>query len=153
METPEVIVIFRNGLQHTNRTTLQRAFFLQDHPRAVVPEDAPLFELHTVSDVFYVPGIIYINVPKPLILPDVLPLNKKNLYMRDKGICAYCGEWITFSKATVDHIVPKSRGGKHRWKNVVLSCMPCNTKKGDCTPEQAGLTLKYIPKIPKNGKH
>jgi len=148
-----VTTVFGNGLVKNNYTSVERAFFLQSLPHAVVPEDTEIFALHTINDVFFVPSLIYINVHKPLILPEELPLNKTNLYTRDKGICGYCGEHITFSKATIDHIIPKSKGGKHRWRNVILSCMPCNTRKGDRTPEQAGLTLRSKPTVPKNGKH
>lgn len=153
METPIVTVIFKNGYERTAPVSIKRAFFLQDHPRATVPEDAPIFTLHTMNAEYFVPGIIYLNIAKPLILPENQPLNKRNLYDRDKGICGYCSSELSFSKATMDHIIPKSRGGKHRWKNVVLSCIRCNTTKGSRTPEEAGLTLKITPTIPKNGRH
>jgi hypothetical protein len=82
-------------------------------------------------------------------LPKVtLQLNKRGLYIRDRGHCCYCGTLLTLDQATNDHIVPTSRGGKNTWFNCVLSCGPCNFKKGDRTPEEAGMRLLKQPQEP-----
>jgi 5-methylcytosine-specific restriction endonuclease McrA len=74
-----------------------------------------------------------------------LPLNRKNLLARDHGRCAYCenrGE-------TVDHVVPRSRGGEHAWTNVVAACQPCNGHKGDRLLHEIGWSLRTTPMTPK----
>lgn len=71
-----------------------------------------------------------------------VPLSRKALFARDHYECAFCED----GKAeTIDHVFPRSRGGKHEWKNVVASCAKCNHYKADRTPEEAGLTLRWIP--------
>lgn len=77
-----------------------------------------------------------------------IPLTRTNLIGRDKGICGYCHKYVG-AKGTIDHIVPRSRGGRHEWENVVLSCSPCNGKKDDKTLAELG--WKALPKrtVPK----
>ena len=70
------------------------------------------------------------------------------LYMRDRLICAYCGDKLLPMKATIDHIYPKSRGGLNIWENAVTACKPCNHFKADRTPEEAAMQLLYVPYVP-----
>lgn len=72
------------------------------------------------------------------------PWTKRGLYQRDQGLCAYCGK----RGNTVDHVVPQSRGGTSTWDNTVLACGPCNTRKRDRTPAEAGMRLRVQPRIP-----
>jgi 5-methylcytosine-specific restriction endonuclease McrA len=70
----------------------------------------------------------------------------KNLRIRDNGECQYCTKAIPLGRETVDHVIPKSKGGKHVWENIVLSCVACNQKKGSKTLAQAGLRLAKKPR-------
>lgn len=82
-----------------------------------------------------------------------VPPTKKNIYNRDKGKCVYCGCRLNLKNATIDHIVPKSRGGIHEWMNVALSCLECNNVKDNKTPEEANMKIKtkiYIPDLQNN---
>lgn len=63
------------------------------------------------------------------------------LYVRDLGRCQYCDVELNRKNRTVDHIVPRSQGGKTTWENVALSCGPCNHRKADRTPDQSGMNL------------
>ena len=72
--------------------------------------------------------------------------SKKNILRRDNYTCQYCGEME--KNLTVDHIMPKSRGGKTVWNNVVVACKPCNLKKGNRTMVEAGLKLHKKPSKP-----
>ena len=75
----------------------------------------------------------------------------RNLVMkRDNYTCAYCG---AKEGLTIDHIHPTSRGGQNTWDNLVTACNHCNSKKGNRTPTEAGMILKFIPKIPYNKIH
>lgn len=77
-----------------------------------------------------------------------LRFSLKNLWNRDKGKCQYTGKVLTESNGNIDHVIPKSRGGKTTWTNCVLCHKDVNSKKGDKTPTEAGLRLLSIPKEP-----
>lgn len=87
-------------------------------------------------------------------------LTRKNLYLRDNYTCAYCGRKLKSSELNIDHIIPRSKGGKHTWENVVCSCYRCNTRKDDMLLEECGMKLLNKPYTPihnlfnekKNGK-
>lgn len=75
----------------------------------------------------------------------VPPVSRRNVLKRDRYICQYCG---SSQRLTLDHVVPRFQGGPHRWDNVVTACEPCNSRKGDKTPKQAGMVLQTKPKAP-----
>lgn len=81
-----------------------------------------------------------------------IALKKRNLLIRDDKTCQYCGIYLKPSYATVDHVVPRSHHSNprdaHRWDNTVIACFPCNSKKNNRTPRQAGMNLKNSPKEP-----
>ena len=70
---------------------------------------------------------------------------KNLIYKRDKNKCQYCG---STKSLTIDHVIPRSRGGKDTWENLVVACSPCNIKKGDKMLEHTGMKLSSIPKAP-----
>jgi 5-methylcytosine-specific restriction endonuclease McrA len=97
-----------------------------------------------------------IAVPKiiRLLVYDKLPrvevkLNRRNLFARDQNRCQYCGRRISTKDLSIDHVVPRSRGGETCWENVVCACLRCNVKKGGRTPTQAHMTLVAKPMRPR----
>ncbi len=74
---------------------------------------------------------------------------KKSLWHRDAGECQYCSKNVTISNATIDHVIPKSKGGGHTWENLVIACSKCNGKKGDRLLTECNMTLKDKPGPPK----
>lgn len=70
--------------------------------------------------------------------------SRPGVIARDDGRCGYCGTQAT----TVDHITPRSRGGRNTWKNTVAACGPCNQRKGDRSPAEAGMVLRVKPTAP-----
>jgi 5-methylcytosine-specific restriction endonuclease McrA len=84
--------------------------------------------------------IFFVKVPFKKII-----LSRKNILRRDGHRCQYCG---TSSNLTVDHMMPRSRGGEDTWENLVTACIKCNNKKGDRTPEESKLSLRIRPKRP-----
>ena len=74
-----------------------------------------------------------------------LRLNRKRVYKRDNFQCVYCG---SEKNLTLDHIIPRSRGGKNSWTNLVTCCQSCNLKKADRTPDEAGMKMKMKPYEP-----
>lgn len=73
-------------------------------------------------------------------------LSRKNILLRDGDCCQYCGTVQHPRVLTVDHIIPRSRGGKNSWDNLVTACIRCNHRKGDRTPQEAGMVLARPPR-------
>lgn len=71
--------------------------------------------------------------------------NRTRIYKRDNYECVYCG---SHKNLTLDHVIPKSKGGTNDWTNLVTSCIKCNLKKADKTPEEARMNMKHKPHIP-----
>lgn len=80
-------------------------------------------------------------------------LNNKELFRRDRHVCAYCTKTFPDSKLTRDHIIPTSKGGGDNWSNVVTACSKCNQKKDDMLLEEAKMELFYLPYIPSRAEH
>jgi len=76
-------------------------------------------------------------------------MSRDALYIRDGGKCGYCGEHVPKSRMTKDHVIPRCQSGKDIWDNVVLSCFPCNNKKGGRTPKEAEMRLSVAPHAPR----
>ncbi|MEV4627817.1 HNH endonuclease [Micromonospora sp. NPDC049523] len=70
--------------------------------------------------------------------------SRSGVHVRDGSRCAYC----TARATTIDHVLPRSRGGRNTWKNTVAACYACNQRKGDRTPAEAGMPLRYEPSVP-----
>jgi hypothetical protein len=81
------------------------------------------------------------------------PLNNRELFRRDRHLCAYCGGEFGFLRLTRDHIRPVSRGGRDTWMNVVTACRHCNGLKRNRTPEEAGVQLVYAPYVPNKAEY
>lgn len=78
----------------------------------------------------------------------VVQFSRANIYQRDDYTCQYCWDRFEPHKLTFDHVIPVAQGGKRGWENVVSACEPCNRKKADRTPEQAGMVLRRQPRRP-----
>ena len=79
-----------------------------------------------------------------------LPCHRKNVMWRDDYQCQYCAKYPVVDKLTIDHVVPRSRGGKNEWLNLVTACKKCNQKKGNKTPREANMPLIKKPTVPKS---
>jgi len=77
-----------------------------------------------------------------------IKFSRLNVYIRDHFECQYCGQRFNTEDLNFDHVIPRSRGGKTTWQNIVSSCLTCNTTKADRTPQEAGMTLVRKPKKP-----
>ena len=75
-----------------------------------------------------------------------LPLTRRNLFQRDHHTCQYCGS--SKDQLSMDHVVPRSRGGSDTWENVTTACLSCNVRKGNRTPKEAGMPLMHVPRRP-----
>ena len=122
----------------------EKAFILVYLRKAEMVSQARNSAFRTISATFAMPSIIrlhrYISLPYKGVM-----LTRQNVFKRDGQRCQYCG---THEDLTLDHVLPKSRGGKTSWDNLVAACRRCNAKKGDYTPEEAGLRLPQKPYKP-----
>ena len=104
--------------------------------------------VRSVNFSILVPRVIrlsyYDKVPKL-----TLRFNRRNLFARDQNTCQYCGNSSSLSHLSFDHVVPRSRGGKTTWENVVCCCLKCNGRKGDREPTEAGMQLIRTPIRPR----
>ena len=121
--------------------SVNRAFLLVFLGKAELLESDSKNELHSVSQSYPKPTVIKIN--RYILVPyRGVVLTRYNLFKRDNNECQYCG---TKNDLTLDHLVPRSKGGKTSWKNLVTACKQCNAKKGDQSPEEAGMILDRLP--------
>jgi 5-methylcytosine-specific restriction endonuclease McrA len=104
--------------------------------------------VRTVSSEIQAPRVIrllgYDKLPKQTV-----KFNRRNIFARDNNQCQYCGKKFPTSELSLDHVVPRSRGGLSTWENIVCSCVNCNVKKGGRTPKEAHLSLIRKPEKPK----
>jgi 5-methylcytosine-specific restriction endonuclease McrA len=157
--------------QAVNICSARRAFTLlyQGHAQVVAADDENNFATHdfaswldvslsapepehemvtTISWKIRVPRVIV------LLLFDRLPkkevkFTRHNVFERDNNTCQYCGKVFERQELNLDHVLPRDKGGLTTWENVVCSCIPCNTRKGNRLPHQAHMTLIRKPKRPK----
>lgn len=109
------------------------------------------------------PGGAVVRTPKLRIgVPEVIALKlfglvprrevsftRRNIFQHYGSLCCYCGAELPPKKLNLDHVIPRSRGGRSDWSNVVPSCIPCNKRKGDRLPFEAGMELRIAPSRPK----
>lgn len=101
----------------------------------------------------------HLSLPAPLVIRLVyfvrvphrvtVPLTRRTVFMRDNYVCQYCGCHPPKGQTTIDHVVPKVRGGKTTWENVVCACKRCNLRKGAKTPKEAHMALRKKPVCPR----
>jgi len=105
-------------------------------------------EVHAVSFKIKLPSVVrLLKLVKWKKAP--VKFSRQNIYERDNYSCQYCGRHMPPEDLTYDHVIPKSRGGKTVWTNIVTCCVDCNRKKGGRTPEEAGMSLIRPPVEPK----
>lgn len=107
--------------------------------------------IHERQSRLEIPAIIGTRGQSKINIQNAIPrLTSTNikLFERDHYLCAYCGMKGTYQELNREHIHPVSRGGKNAWTNVVTACKSCNSRKGSRTPEEANMTLLYLPYAP-----
>ena len=163
------VLVLNHSWVAVNVTPVKRALALlfQDNARVVHPGDYTLYdfegwcELSRMRDNFETGR--YINTPRMQIrLPEVIlltvfngfvrrevRLSRRNIFERDGHRCQYCGKRFSKQDLTIDHVLPRSRGGKDTWANLVLACVKCNLNKGSKTPGEAHMRLLKAPAVPR----
>ncbi len=128
--------------------TARRAVVMVWTGKAETIESTEMY-VHSVSMSFDIPSIIRLLVFVKIPYRWNIQLTKQNILNRDHGKCQYCGR--NEGPMTVDHVIPRSNGGSETWGNLVCACSVCNNKKGDRTPQEAGMNLTKKPKKPSIG--
>ena len=108
--------------------------------------------VETVAFRIRVPEVIRLRFFGRLVTKNVR-FNRRNIFLRDSNTCQYCGRRHDPSELTLDHVVPRSRGGVSSWENLVLACVECNDRKGSRLPSEAGMRLVREPKRPEWATH
>ncbi|MEM0938574.1 MAG: HNH endonuclease [Bacteroidota bacterium] len=121
--------------------TVQRAFMLVFLEKADMVEEIEEKSLRSISKAFPFPSVVrvknYIHIPYKGVV-----MSRHNIFRRDGGKCQYCG---TNKELTLDHVIPRSKGGKSTWTNLVTACKKCNSIKGDYSLEKVGMKLYQQP--------
>ncbi len=135
------VLVLNQDYQALSVCSVERAVGLVFLHKAEMVECRTDRELRTVRSSYPWPSVVrlkrYVRVPYRKVL-----LTRRNVIRRDRHRCAYCG---SAERLTIDHVLPKSRGGPDTWENLVAACTLCNNRKGNRTPEEAGFTLQTRP--------
>jgi len=134
------VLLLNNGFMPINICSARRALCMVTTGKAVVVR-------HTDRQIcrgVYLPSVVRL-VEFARIPYRPVKVTRKTIIMRDGGKCMYCGQKPDKGYLQMEHVFPKSRGGKATWDNLVAACEPCNRKKGNRTPEEAGMKLIHKP--------
>ena len=141
-----VVLVLNQNYEPLNVCNLPRAFRLLFGSKAEVIEYDHQ-EIRSIRAVYRAPSVIrlqhHIRRPRPRV-----KLTRREIFARDHNTCQYCGK--TGNDLTLDHVLPRHRGGQHTWENLVAACRPCNHRKGGHTPEEARLRLLRQPFEPRS---
>ncbi len=139
------VLVLNQSYEPLSVCNVKKAILLLIMDKAEIVEHHSNKILRSISSSVPFPSVIklyrYISLRHSSI-----ELSRKNLQRRDSYKCQYCSKSET--PLTIDHILPKSRGGLDTWDNLVSACVQCNNKKGNKTPKEAGMTLLSVPKKP-----
>ncbi len=113
--------------------------YVKEHPSGFIR--TPTFR-------FVFPEVIALKFYDKLPAAEV-KFTRKNIYEHYRHRCCYCGKKLPTSELNLDHVVPRSRGGKTTWDNIITSCVKCNIKKGNKLPSEAGMKLLIVPSRPR----
>lgn len=135
------VLVLNQDYQAISVISPQRAFLLVFLQKAEQLHDYRDRALRSVGREFTYPSVIrlfrYVNLPFRRVA-----LTRGNVFRRDGYRCVYCG---TPHNLTIDHVVPRSKGGKDMWDNLATACQTCNAQKGDRTPEEAEMGMRHRP--------
>ncbi len=141
----ERVLVLNQSYEPISVCGVQKAIILIFLSKAEIVVEDHDRKIRSVRSMWPFPSVIrlhaYIRLPYIKI-----ELSRKNILRRDGHRCTYCGS--TAPPLTIDHVYPRSRGGQDTWENLVCACVRCNNRKGNRTPEEAGLTMHQPPRKP-----
>ena len=139
------VLVLNESYEPLNTCRVRRAVVLLYWGKAEMLEDGSGF-IHSASREFLVPSVIRLAymVKRPWL---ERRLTRLEIFNRDHYTCQYCSQ--DTRQLTLDHVIPRYRGGQHTWENVVSACIPCNRRKAGRTPQEAGMRLIHEPAPPR----
>ena len=141
------VVVFSKNYLPISRINLRRAVVLlvtdKAEPLDLIVSEA--IEVRSPGTIVEVPNYIRLKINSNERIWKVPPVTRREILKRDRHQCQYCG---SKKNLTIDHVIPRSLGGKHSWDNVVIACQSCNSRKGDRTLDRTRMRLKNKPKAP-----
>jgi len=143
-------LVLNQSYMPISKVSWQRAITWVVTDKAEIVEEYDEAQIRTAHVVFPMPSVIRLLHKITGMFRKGAKFNRKNVWLRDKGHCQYCGNKVSLSDFTFDHVIPQSRGGKTRWENIVVSCYGCNQRKGNRTPREAGMRLRLEPTKPRS---
>ena len=138
------VLVLNQNFEPLNVCPVRRAFVLVSNGKAEVIEEGDVV-LHTSSRQYICPSVIRLLYLIKRVQP-VAKLTRRELFLRDNFTCQYCGKQT--KDLTIDHVLPRHRGGPHRWENLVSACKTCNHRKGGRLPDEAHMKLLREPRQP-----
>jgi len=139
------VLVLNQNYEPLNISRVRRAVVLLLREKAEVLENGSGV-LHTANNSFPMPSVIRILYLVKRPRPEK-KLTRLEVLRRDEHTCQYCGRQT--KELTLDHVIPRHKGGRHVWENVVSACILCNNRKAGCTPSEAGMKLIRQPFIPR----
>lgn len=139
------VIVLNADYSYLNNVSWKKAMLLLKKGKVEVVKYSKKI-INTVCDTFKVPMVIRLIKYIRILYRTKVPYSKKNIFARDKYKCAYCGREVEV--LTVDHIIPKAKGGKSSFDNCVAACKPCNNRKGDKSCSEARMYPKVKPYTP-----
>lgn len=140
------VLVLNQNYEPLNVCNARRAFVLVDRGKAEVLEHDEAGAIRTTSYIFPLPSVIrmiyMIKRPRPQ-----MRLSRREIFNRDRYTCQYCGRQTR--DLTLDHVLPRHRGGRHDWENLASACKTCNHRKAGRTPREANMHLMTVPYAPK----
>jgi 5-methylcytosine-specific restriction endonuclease McrA len=138
------VLVLNSSYEPINVCAARRALILVLKGVAAAEEHASM-QIHSARQAMRIPSVIrlleYRRIPH-----QTRALSRKNILMRDRYTCQYCQRTFNSGELTLDHVIPRSRAGETTWENLVACCHPCNNRKGNRTPEEAGMRLTRAPR-------
>ncbi|MCY3023520.1 MAG: HNH endonuclease [Planctomycetota bacterium] len=163
MVLSEKVLVLNRSWVAVNVATVRRALTLvfQDVARIVAPQDYSTYDfagwveasqaaqeearrIRSATFSICVPEVIVLTVFNGRFSKEVR-FSRRNIFERDNNTCQYCGRKRDRHELTLDHVIPRSRGGTSTWSNIVLACIKCNMRKGDRLPQELNMKLQRRP--------
>lgn len=138
-----LVLLLNSSYEPLRITTWQRAFCLFYSGKADIIEQYDS-NIRSVSFSIRCPSVVRMKYYIKTIRKSIKP-SRSLVLQRDNYICQYCGKKLNIKSATIDHIIPKCRGGSYSWENLVCSCYDCNNKKRNRLPIESNMTLLKNP--------
>ncbi|WP_138275694.1 HNH endonuclease [Rhodoluna limnophila] len=137
-------LVLNAGYEPLAVVSFKRALMLVLNNKATILAGSADLTVHSANREFELPTVILLARYVRVSNSRAIPVSRRGVLRRDGHNCAYCGRYAN----TIDHVQPKSRGGRDSWENLVAACLKCNNKKGDKTLAEIGWSLSFSPKMP-----